>query len=237
MISVRGVSKSYGSRAVLQGVDLDVATGERLALIGPNGAGKTTLLRILSTLSRPSAGTVCIAGMDPKDRAVEIRRRIGFLSHQPLLYDDLSAQENLRFFGRMYGVADLDGRISSMLGRVGLERSRRDPVRTFSRGMKQRLAIARALLHDPPLLLFDEPYTGLDRHAAQMLDAVLEGTGPAPRTVVWTTHQLEQGLDASQRAMILARGRLVYEIKVTGSRDLDVLGQEYERYAAGGVTA
>jgi heme ABC exporter ATP-binding subunit CcmA len=205
-------------------------------LIGPNGAGKTTLLRVLSTLTKPSAGTVSLAGQDLAAGATEIRRRIGFLSHQPLLYEDLTARENLHFYGRMYDVRESEKRATALLQRVGLESNQQDLVRTFSRGMKQRLAIARALLHDPPVLLMDEPYTGLDQRAAATLDSVLQDAGATSRTIVLTTHDLERGLRISQRTALLVGGRLVYEMK-QGDRDIELFRQEYERQtASGGVT-
>jgi heme ABC exporter ATP-binding subunit CcmA len=236
MIRVRGLEKSFGDHWALRGVDLDVAEGECLALIGPNGAGKTTLLRVLSTLTKPSAGTVYLAGQDLASGATEIRRRVGFLSHQPLLYDDLTARENLRFYGRMYDVRESEKRATALLQSVGLESNQQDLVRTFSRGMKQRLAIARALLHDPPVLLLDEPYTGLDQRAAATLDSVLQDAGATSRTIVLTTHDLERGLRISQRTALLMGGRLVYEMKQS-DRDIELFRQEYERQtAAGGVT-
>ena len=227
MIQVRGLIKSFGDHVVLQGIDLDVSKGECLALVGPNGAGKTTLLRILATLSRPTAGSVRVAETSLEDGAIPVRRQIGFLSHEPLLYGDLSAEENLRFYGRMYDVADLERRISELLHKVGLERSRHDLVRTFSRGMKQRLAIARALLHDPPVLLLDEPYTGLDRQAARMLDAVLEDAGLSSRTVVLTTHNLERGLGMCRRVALLIGGRIVHQVD-EADWDLDSFQKVYE---------
>jgi len=232
MINVRGLVKSFDDHLVLQGVDLDVGRGECVALVGPNGAGKTTLLRILATLSKPTAGNVRLVGIDLANSATEARRHIGFLSHQPLLYDDLSCEENLRFYGRMYDVVDLHERILLLLHQVGLARSRHDLVRTFSRGMKQRLAIARTFLHDPPVLLLDEPYTGLDRQAADMLDAVLRDVGLSSRTVLLTTHSLERGLSVSRRVVLLVRGKIVYEM---GEKDwdLDRFQQEYEKQTAG----
>jgi heme exporter protein A len=227
MIRVRGLIKSFGAHVVLQGIDLDVRRGECLALVGPNGAGKTTLLRILAALSRPTAGTVRVGETNLEDGAIPIRRQIGFLSHEPLLYGDLSAEENLRFYGRMYDVADLKERTSLLLHEVGLERSRYDLVRTFSRGMKQRLSIARALLHDPPVLLLDEPYTGLDRQAARMLDTVLSDAGLRSRTVVLTTHNLERGLGMCRRVALLIGGRLVHEMDET-DWDLDSFQKTYE---------
>jgi heme exporter protein A len=212
MIRIRGLTKSFGNRAALRGIDLDVRRGERLALVGPNGAGKTTLLRILATLSMPTAGSVQVAGMDLRERDREIRRKIGFLSHQPLLYDDLSGEENLRFYGCMYDVPDLSRRVGEVLRQVGMDRNRRDLVRTYSRGMKQRLAIARAFLHDPELLLLDEPYTGLDQQAAEMLGAVLQDVEVDSRTIVLTTHDLERGLAVERRIAVLAQGRIVHQM-------------------------
>jgi heme exporter protein A len=232
MIDARGLAKSFDDHVVLRGMDLHVVSGKCLALVGPNGAGKTTLLRILATLSKPTAGSVRIAGIDLADGAAEIRQKIGFLSHQPLLYGDLSAQENLRFYGRMYDVANLHERISSMLRQVGLERNRHDLVRTFSRGMKQRLAIARALLHDPPVLLLDEPYTGLDQQATGILDAVLRDVGPSSRAALLTTHDLEHGLSVSHRVAVLVNGKIAYEMD-EGERDPDRFRQEYEKQTTG----
>jgi heme exporter protein A len=215
MIHIRGLVKSFGDHVALRGIDLDVDRGDRLTLVGPNGAGKTTLLRILATLSRPTEGTVQLDGMDLGEQELGIRRQIGFLSHQPLLYDDLSGSDNLLFYGRMYDVPDLDRRMSDLLHQVGLEHHGRDLVRTYSRGMKQRLAIARAVLHDPSLLLLDEPYTGLDQQAGEMLDTVLQGVGADSRTIVLTTHNLERGLRVGRHMAILVGGRIVHQMDRT----------------------
>jgi heme exporter protein A len=215
MIQVRKLVKAFGNRAVLKGVDLDVAAGEFLTLVGPNGAGKTTLMHVLSTLSRPTGGLVRIAGYDLADGAIEVRRQIGLVSHKTLLYDDLSAEENLRFYARMYDVPGARTRIETVLRRVGLWGRQRDPVRTYSRGMQQRLAIARAMLHDPPILLLDEPDTGLDQHAAAMLTELLHEVGATRRTVLMTTHNLERGLELGDRVAILARGRIAYQASKT----------------------
>jgi heme exporter protein A len=217
-IEVRNLTKSFGSHTALWDVSLSVAKGEFLTLVGPNGAGKTTLLRILATLSRPTSGAVWVDGWDLADGSTEVRRRLGFLSHQPLLYGDLTAEENLRFFGRMYGVLDLPVRMSEVLEQVGLLARRRDPVRTFSRGMQQRLAIARAILHRPTVMLLDEPYTGLDQQAVAMLDEVMQAVGTASLTVLMTTHDLDRGLAKSNRIAILSKGRIVYQAHHT---DLD----------------
>ncbi len=188
MIEVRKLVKRFGLKTVLRSVDFQVQPGEFVALLGPNGAGKTTFLRILASLSRPALGEVHVAGYRLPEQAAAVRRRLGVVSHLPLLYGDLTAEENLQFFGRMYGVAGLEDRISEVLELVGLLARRRDLVRTFSRGMQQRLAIGRAVLHDPDVMLFDEPHTGLDQEASAMLDRVLREVAARGRTVVMTSH-------------------------------------------------
>jgi heme exporter protein A len=210
-IEVSKLTKAFGHQVALRGVDLTVAEGEFLTLFGPNGAGKTTLIRIVASLTRPTAGTVHVRGEDLGKVATSVRRHLGLISHNPLLYGDLTPDENLRFFARMY---DLDGaasRIDAVLEQVGLLARRRDPVRTFSRGMVQRLAIARAILHDPTIMLLDEPYTGLDLQAADMLREVLQELAASNRTVILTTHNLEQGLEMCDRAAILNRGKVAWE--------------------------
>jgi heme exporter protein A len=236
MIRVRGLVKRFGPRYALQGVDLDVDAGECVALVGPNGAGKTTLLRILATLSRPTEGTVRVDGLDLAQDANALRRRVGFLSHQPLLYDDLSGDENLRFYGRMYEVGGLGTRVNALLDQVGLAYARHDLVRTYSRGMKQRLSIARALLHDPPLLLLDEPYTGLDRQAAGMLDQILQRVGMDARTILLTTHDVDRGLGLTQRVTLLARGQIVFEMN-GANWDPSHLQHVYDQHLTGGGIA
>jgi heme ABC exporter ATP-binding subunit CcmA len=210
-IQVRGLTKAFGHQVALRGVDLSLAEGEFLTLFGPNGAGKTTLIRIVASLMRPSAGTVRVRGQDLSKAATSVRRDIGLISHNPLLYGDLTPDENLRFFARMYDLPDGRARIDAALEQVGLTARRRDPVRTFSRGMVQRLAIARATLHDPAIMLLDEPYTGLDLQAADMLRAVLQELAASNRTVILTTHNLEQGLEMCDRAAILHRGKVAWE--------------------------
>ncbi|HKG53480.1 MAG TPA: heme ABC exporter ATP-binding protein CcmA [Anaerolineales bacterium] len=206
MITVKKLVKRFGLKTVLRGVDFEVQPGEFVALLGPNGAGKTTFLRILASLSRPTLGEVNIAGYQLPDQAAQVRARLGVVSHLPLLYGDLTAEENLRFYGRMYGLTDLEQRITEVLEMVGLETRRRDLVRTFSRGMQQRLAIGRAVLHDPDVVLFDEPYTGLDQDASSMLDEVLKTVAAKGRTVVMTSHDLARAEDLATRFDILSRG-------------------------------
>ncbi len=206
MIQVTRLVKRFGSKAVLRGLDFTVARGEFVALIGPNGAGKTTFLRILSSLSRPTLGQVMIAGYSLPHQAAAVRRKLGVVSHLPLLYGDLTAEENLRFYGRMYAISHLGQRVVESLEAVGLVERRRDLVRTFSRGMQQRLAIARAVLHDPEVLLLDEPHTGLDQDACAMLDDVLRQEAARGRTVVMTSHDLARAADLAGRFDVLTRG-------------------------------
>ena len=206
MITVKKLVKRFGLKTVLRGVDFDVQPGEFVALLGPNGAGKTTFLRILASLSRPSLGDVKIAGYRLPSEAAQVRARLGVVSHLPLLYGDLTAEENLRFYARMYNVPNYQLRITEVLDLVGLEARRRDLVRTFSRGMQQRLAIGRAVLHDPDVVLFDEPYTGLDQDASAMLDEVLKAVAAKGRTVVMTSHDLARAEDLATRFDILSRG-------------------------------
>jgi heme exporter protein A len=213
MITVQKLTKRFGMKTILRGLDFHVEPGEFVALLGPNGAGKTTFLRILATLSRPSQGTVSVAGFELPKQAAAVRQRLGVVSHQPLLYENLTALENLQFYGRMYAVPNLDGRIDSVLTMVGLSARRNDLVRTFSRGMQQRLAIGRAVLHDPQMMLFDEPYTGLDQEASEMLDGVLKEVAARGRTVVMTSHDLVRAETLSTRFDILSRGVITASIR------------------------
>jgi heme exporter protein A len=206
MIEVRRLVKNFGLKVVLRGLEFHAEPGEFVALLGPNGAGKTTFLRILASLSRPTLGEVRLAGFQLPSQAAAVRRILGVVSHQPLLYGDLTAEENLRFYGRMYGVSRLEGRIAEVLEMVGLSARRRDLVRQFSRGMQQRLAIGRAILHDPEIMLFDEPHTGLDQEAAAMLDGVLREVAAKGRTVVMTSHDLARASELATRIDILSNG-------------------------------
>jgi heme exporter protein A len=219
LIIANSLTKQFGPFMALRGLDLEVRPGEFVTIVGPNGAGKTTLLRILATLSRPTRGRVSIAGHALPKGADQARRQIGLLSHQPLLYGDLTAEENLRFFGKMYDVPHLEARIIELLDQVDLIDRRSDRARTFSRGMQQRLAIARALLHDPAVVLLDEPFTGLDPHASDRLEELLHLLRDGQRTVVMTIHDLDRGWAMCDRALVLARGKIVYE---ASTQDVDV---------------
>ncbi len=206
MIEVRKLVKRFGMKTVLRGLDFEVKEGEFVALLGPNGAGKTTFLRILASLARSSLGEIRIAGYRLPEQAAAVRRKLGVVSHLPLLYGDLTAEENLRFYGRLYDVPALNERLNDVLDLVGLAPRRRDLVRTFSRGMQQRLSIGRAILHDPDVLLFDEPHTGLDQEACDMLDRLLREVAVRGRTVVMTSHDLVRVEDLASRFDVLSQG-------------------------------
>lgn len=206
MITLSQITKTYGLNPVLRGVDLVVAEGEFVAVMGPNGAGKSTLMRILTTLVKPTAGQVTVGGWTLPAQAERVRRNLGYISHHPLLYGDLSALENLLFFARLYGLDEPAAYSENALRKVGLFGRRHDPVRTFSRGMTQRLTIARATLHDPAVLLLDEPYTGLDQSAADALDRQLAELHAQGRTIVLITHDVLHGWRLADRVAILNRG-------------------------------
>jgi heme exporter protein A len=216
MLQTTNLVKTFGLRPILRGVNLEVGPGECAALVGPNGAGKTTLVRILATLSKPSLGQASVAGYPLPGGAPQARQRLGLVAHHTLLYADLTAEENLHFYARMYGLRQPAGRISAVLEQVGLQRRRRDLVRTFSRGMQQRLAIARALLPGPAVLLLDEPYTGLDPQAAHMLDEVLRSAVADGRTVLLTTHDLPRALTLASSVMIMTRGVIAWSSPTAG---------------------
>jgi heme exporter protein A len=211
LIQVQGVEKRFGRKVVLRGVDLAVGQGEVVALLGANGAGKTTLMRMVSGLDRPDRGQISLGGVPQRHSSHELRRYVGLVSHAPLLYDGLSGLENLDFFGRLYDMVQPGDRIEAVLRSVDLWTRRYDPVRTYSRGMTQRLAIGRAILHDPPVLLLDEPDTGLDQASAQMLHSLIRQLGSANRAVLLTTHNLDRALEWSDRICLLANGRIVFQ--------------------------
>jgi heme exporter protein A len=208
-VEARGVEKWYGPLPAVRGVDLALARGEFLTIFGPNGAGKSTLLRMLCGAVRPTRGTVRIAGEEVGGEEDGWRRKIGLLSHQTFLYPGLTAAENLDFYARLYELADRSSRVEEGLRQVGLLERRGDRVRTFSRGMQQRLALARTLLHEPEVVFLDEPYTGLDPHASAMLRAVLDRLKDGRRTVVLVTHNLSQGLEQADRVVVMVGGRWV----------------------------
>lgn len=205
-IEAHDLSKRYGGATVLDRVTFSVEPGAKVALTGANGAGKSTLLAVLGTLASPSSGTFAAAGHDAERAGAALRRSIGVLAHSPMVYEELTPLENLRFFARLYGVADAEARASALLERVGLWRRRHEPTRVLSRGMHQRLAIARALVHRPSVLLLDEPETGLDAEGLTLLDEELLR---APEvSVLAATHQLGRTAEWAEARITLARGRV-----------------------------
>lgn len=209
-IEARGLVKRFGERRALDGVDIDLPRGAFLSIFGPNGAGKTTLLRELALLARPTSGSLRMLGVDALEEPDALRPRIGLISHASMVYGDLTAQENLEFFASLYGVtgAPARERIDGLLRLVELDHRRNDCARTFSRGMQQRLSIARALVNDPEIVLLDEPYSGLDPHAAELFDGLI-GRVREGRTFAMVSHDLEKGYDLCTHALILAQGKVV----------------------------
>jgi heme ABC exporter ATP-binding subunit CcmA len=213
-VLARGLRKDYGQVEALRGLDLRLEPGVFLTVFGPNGAGKTTLMKVLATLTRPTEGSAQVGGKDVVKEAGAVRKHVGVISHNTYLYAQLTAMENLDFYSRMYGLRDGHERALALLAKMDLSKRMHDRVGTYSRGMQQRLSVARALLHDPGLLLLDEPYTGLDQHASRVLAEVLDGLRDGERTVIMTTHNLQEGLAGCDRAAILVDGRLVFDREV-----------------------
>lgn len=212
VIEIRGLSKHYGPITAVDELDLEIRQGESVLLLGPNGAGKSTLLRLLSGLARPTSGTLRVFGGSPTGPGgASVRRRLGLLSHQTFLYDHLTAVENLEFCARLYGVKEPQRVARAALREIDLEDRASELVQGFSRGMQQRLAIARAILHRPDLLLFDEPFTGLDRDSARRLSDSLGNLRREGRTCVVTTHDFSSGLAVADRIVVLAAGRKVID--------------------------
>lgn len=226
-IVAEGVWKFYGDYPALRDLSFTVEPGACLAMLGRNGAGKTTLLKILAGLSTPAKGSIRIFGQPA--RAGETRRAIGVLGHGIAVYDELSAFENLRLFGELYGLADPRRAAEQWLERTGLERVRDGLVREFSRGMRQRLAVARAFLHEPRLLLLDEPFTALDDRAIAVLQTLLSEALAEGRTIVMSTHQLREALALATNVALINRGRLAFQSQRTQEM-LDDPGWIYRNY-------
>jgi heme ABC exporter ATP-binding subunit CcmA len=207
-VGVEGVWKYFGDYPALRDINLTIADGSCVALLGRNGAGKTTLLRILAGLSRPAKGRVTLASLDARDR--ETRAHVGVLGHGIAIYDELSAIENLKLFAKLYGIDNPEKTALKWLERTGLQNVKDATVREFSRGMRQRLAVARAFLHEPKILLLDEPFTALDDRAIAVLQSVLRAAVDERRTIIMSTHQLREALELSTHVALLVRGRLAH---------------------------
>ena len=212
LITVEQLDKTFGARWALRGVNFTIQQSEIVALVGPNGAGKTTLLRIVGTLMRPNSGRVHIGKIPLANHANAARGALGFVGHQTFMYDDLTAMENLMFYARLYDIQNPALRVREVAQRVGIENRLPDLARTLSRGLQQRLTIARMLLHQPAVLLLDEPYPGLDKTAADLLDQVMLESKREGRCVLFSTHDLERGLAICDRAIIMSGGRLAHDL-------------------------
>jgi heme ABC exporter ATP-binding subunit CcmA len=232
LLEARGLARTFGARTVLHGLDLTLAEGDTLAVVGPNGAGKTTLLRCLAGLMRPSAGRVLLDGYQVSGRDPASRRAVGLLSHRPMLYDDLTLRENLEFAGRLHQLPDPSAAAHAALVSVGLEARAGDSPRTLSRGLLQRAALARALLHRPRLLLLDEPFTGLDAAAAERLRRLLQERRPARLGTIVVTHQVAEVWDLATRVAALVDGRwsMVADRREAGSSE--AWDREADRFLA-----
>ena len=210
-LEIKGLKKSYNLKPILRGIDTELDQGHCMALLGPNGAGKTTLLRIFACLTKPESGSVRIGGLDIWHDTQHVRKQVGFVGHQPNLYSELTALENLLFFGRMYSVKQVRERAKTLLQRVGLEKRSNERVATLSRGQLQRLSLARTLLHAPRLLLLDEPDAGLDEEGIVLLETLMREHREQGGTTVFTTHHFERAVAFSDRVCMLRGGRLVYQ--------------------------
>ena len=229
-VAVEGVWKYYGDFPALRDIRLEAPKGACLALIGRNGAGKTTLLRIIAGFSRPGRGEVRILGTPPREP--ETRRHLGFIGHGISIYEELSAFENLTLYGRLYGVENPQKAALEWLQRTGLEKVRNGLVREFSRGMRQRLAVARAFLHDPSVLLLDEPFTALDDRAIAVLQKLLREALAAGKTIVMSTHQLREALELASHVAVLNRGQVAFHGLCEAAMVADP-GLLYARYGEG----
>lgn len=228
IIQIEGLTKSFGNHQALKGIDLNVQHGESIAIFGPNGAGKTTLIRILATVINPSSGKVTVDGLNLKDNAEEVRRKIGVVTHQTFLYRNLTAYENLEFYSRLFDVPRHKERIREVVDMMGMTPRLHDRIGTFSRGMQQRLSIARSLLHKPVIMLLDEPETGLDQQAISLLWEILKTEREGKLSVILTTHNLERGLELGDRFVILNKGKVVFE-ESKQSLDLEGLKKAYQQ--------
>ena len=211
ILIARSITKSFGHDRVIRKLDLTISKGEIYVLFGSNGAGKTTLIKILSTLSQADSGEVTLFGMETEENVRKIRARIGFMSHEAFLYDDLTAWENLNFYADLYSVGKKEARIKEMLKMVGLYHRSHDKVRSFSRGMLQRLSLARAVLHDPELIFLDEPYSGLDIRAQEVLNDLIIKLNSKGKTFLIITHDIEKGFGIANRKGILSNGAILLD--------------------------
>jgi heme ABC exporter ATP-binding subunit CcmA len=228
LLLTRDLTKSFGRFTALRSLSIEIRRGESLTIVGRNGAGKTTFLKIISSIIRSYTGEVLVDGKNLKQTDEDTRRKIGFVSHESLLYKDLTVRDNLVFYARMYGVAGADAKAAEMIRRVDLEAKTDVVVRALSRGMKQRASLARAFIHEPSILLLDEPFTGLDERASEILDRFLAEFKSGGGTLVMVTHDIERGWKLADRVVVFEKGRIVHETSPRGS-SFDTFRNEYRR--------
>jgi heme exporter protein A len=232
MIEIKKLTKQADNKLILRGIDLSIEKGETVAILGPNGAGKSTLLKVLATLIKPSSGLVKINGLDLNKNHLEIKKLFGYLPHSSLLYDHYSPLENLVFFGKLYGVTNAEERAIELVKEVGLSFFLNEPVKNFSRGMIQRIAIARAIVHEPELLLLDEPHTGLDQGAISILNNVILSMKAKGTTTLMVTHDFKQAAEICDRIIIIKNGKLVDDFRIE-NRALNLVSEKYQLQVEG----
>ncbi|MEH7437375.1 heme ABC exporter ATP-binding protein CcmA [Neobacillus drentensis] len=232
MIDIKKLTKQADNKLILRGIDLSIKKGETVAILGPNGAGKSTLLKVLATLIKPTSGLVNINGLDLKKDHIEIKKTLGYLPHSSLLYDQYSPLENLVFFGNIYGVKNVEEKAIQLVKEVGLSFFLNEPVKNFSRGMIQRIAIARAIVHDPEVLLLDEPHTGLDQGAITILNNVILSMKDKGATTLMVTHDFKQAAEICDRIIIVKNGKIVDDFKME-RHNLGYISEKYELQVEG----
>ncbi|MDR7075094.1 heme exporter protein A [Neobacillus niacini] len=227
MIEIKKLTKQADNKLILRGVDLSIKQGETVAILGPNGAGKSTLLKVIATLIKPTSGLVKINGLDLKKEHIEVKKLFGYLPHSSLLYDHYTPLENLIFFGNLYGVKDVENIARQLVKEVGLSFFINEPVKNFSRGMIQRIAIARAIIHDPKIMLLDEPHTGLDQGAINILNNVVLSMKEKGCTTLMVTHDFKQAAEICDRIIILKNGKIADDFKIN-NRSLALVTEKYQ---------
>jgi heme exporter protein A len=227
MIEIKKLTKQADNKLILRGIDLSITQGETVAILGPNGAGKSTLLKVLATLIKPTSGLVKINGLDLKKDHIEVKKMFGYLPHSSLLYDHYTPFENLVFFGNLYGVKDVENRARKLVNEVGLSFFINEPVKNFSRGMIQRIAIARAIIHEPKIMLLDEPHTGLDQGAITILNNVVLSMKEKGCTTLMVTHDFKQAAEICDRIIIVKNGKIADDFKIN-SQSLSLVSEKYQ---------
>ncbi|WML45262.1 heme ABC exporter ATP-binding protein CcmA [Neobacillus sp. PS3-40] len=234
MIEIKKLTKQADNKLILRGIDLSIRKGETVAILGPNGAGKSTLLKVLATLIKPTSGSVKINGLDLKKNHLDIKKIFGYLPHSSLLYENYSPLENLVFYGKLYGVSKAEERAIELVKEVGLSFFLNEPVKNFSRGMIQRIAIARAIVHEPELLLLDEPHTGLDQGAISILNNVILSMKAKGTTTLMVTHDFKQAAEICDRIIIIKNGKKVDDFRLE-EKALNFVSEKYQ-YQVEGVS-